>query len=110
MTSDIRSRPMVLSLTHRERVAALVVASASNPRPASNRAVPASQGLGMTKAPSRSCSARKLPAFSAWLRIVPPARPDSAVERRPREERYHGRSTACSMRTCVSMLVTARRS
>src|SRR6478609_3669344 len=31
------------------------------------RADPASHGLGMTKAPARSCRARNLAALSAWL-------------------------------------------
>src|SRR5512134_734671 len=45
----------------------LVVASASKPREASSRAVPASQGFGITKAPGRSCRARKVAAFSAGV-------------------------------------------
>jgi hypothetical protein len=47
----------------------LVVASASKPSAANILAVPASQGLGMMKAPGRSCRARNIDAFSAWLRI-----------------------------------------
>src|SRR5439155_2196132 len=47
----------------------LVVASASNPIAASSFAVPASQGLGMMKAPGRVCSARSASAFSIWVRI-----------------------------------------
>jgi len=42
----------------------LVVASASKPIAASSFAVPASQGLGMMKAPGRACSARNSSAFS----------------------------------------------
>ncbi len=42
----------------------LVVASASKPSEARSRAVPASHGFGITKAPGRSCSARKAAAFS----------------------------------------------
>src|SRR5579862_8913496 len=48
----------------------LVVASASKPRCASRRAVPASHGFGMMNAPSRSWSARKARAFSACVAIV----------------------------------------
>src|SRR5215475_8932887 len=48
----------------------LVVASASNPIAASSRAVPASQGFGMMKAPGRSCRARKVLAFSNCVRIA----------------------------------------
>ena len=45
--------------------AALVVVSASNPRRVRIRAVPASQGLGMTNAPGRSWRAWNRLAFSA---------------------------------------------
>ena len=48
----------------------LVVASASKPIAASSLAVPASQGLGMMKAPGRACSARKASAFSNWVAHV----------------------------------------
>src|SRR5690349_8755635 len=47
----------------------LVVARASNPKWARMRAVPASQGLGMMNAESRSCRARKARAFSACVVI-----------------------------------------
>jgi hypothetical protein len=52
----------------------LVVASASNPIAASSFAVPASQGLGMMKAPGRSCRALNAFAFSIWLRMAAPVR------------------------------------
>jgi hypothetical protein len=47
----------------------LVVANASKPIAASSFAVPASHGLGMTKAPGRACNATNASAFSVWLRI-----------------------------------------
>jgi hypothetical protein len=40
------------------------------PSPARMRAVPASNGLGMTKAPGLSCSARKVLALSFWLAVM----------------------------------------
>ena len=46
---------------------ALVVASASKPSPARIRAVPTSQGLGMTKAPARRCRAQNAFARSVAL-------------------------------------------
>src|SRR5690348_4436141 len=46
---------------------ALVVVSASNPRPARIFAVPASQGFGMTKMPGRLWSAWNRRPFSAWV-------------------------------------------
>src|SRR5262249_6003524 len=66
------STPTALTPSARPRVFAsprLVVASASNPRVAKRRAVPASHGLGMMNAPGRSCSARKAVAFCACVRI-----------------------------------------
>src|ERR1700690_2529657 len=48
----------------------LVVASASNPMLASNRAVPISHGLGIRKALSRSWSARNRRPFSACVNIA----------------------------------------
>src|SRR6185312_12553727 len=47
----------------------LVVASASNPKCASSRADPMSHGLGIMKARSRWCSARKAVPFSACVSI-----------------------------------------
>src|SRR4030095_8069701 len=48
----------------------LVVASASKPRLASRRAVPASQGLGMMNARARSWRARNVAAFCACVGIT----------------------------------------
>ena len=48
----------------------LVVANASKPIAASSFAVPASHGLGMTKAPGRAWSATNAWAFSVWLRMA----------------------------------------
>jgi len=45
------------------------VASASNPDPASGRAEHSSRGLGITKAPSRSCNALNFSALSFWFVI-----------------------------------------
>src|SRR3977135_2103845 len=50
----------------------LVVAKASKPSEAQSFAVPASQGLGMTKIPGRSCRARNVRARSACVRMVTP--------------------------------------
>ncbi len=50
--------------------APLDVARAAKPSPARTRAEPASQGLGITKALDRSCSARKRTALSCWLIVM----------------------------------------
>src|SRR5882724_9483619 len=50
----------------------LVVAKASKPSEAKSFAVPASQGLGMTKIPGRSCKARNIRARSACVRMLTP--------------------------------------
>src|SRR5882762_3331040 len=50
----------------------LVVANASKPSEAKSFAVPASQGLGMTKIPGRSCKARNIRARSACVRMLTP--------------------------------------
>lgn len=57
---------------------ALVVANASKPSTVRMRAVPASQGLGMTKAPGRACKAWNTAAFSAWFSMV--VRPPGPME------------------------------
>src|SRR5260221_6299618 len=50
----------------------LVVANASKPSEAKSFAVPASQGLAMTKIPGRSCNARNIRARSACVRMLTP--------------------------------------
>src|SRR6185503_21330607 len=52
---------------------ALVVVRASKPSPARIRAVPASHGFGITKAPARACSARKRSPFSSWVTGIAPS-------------------------------------
>src|SRR5262245_3576941 len=70
----------------------LVVARASKPSDASRRAVPASHGFGMTKAPGRSCSRRKAAAFSAWVRMGSP--PSGLLEVDPLDHRQRLQMTA----------------
>ena len=63
-------RAFAVAASEGEREPALVVASASKPSPARMRALPTSQGLGMTKVPGRSCNARKILALSDWLGAI----------------------------------------
>ena len=70
--ASVSSRVTAFSPSRRPRLNAsppLVVVSASKPRPASMRAVPASHGFGMTNAPGRVCNARKRSAFCACVTV-----------------------------------------
>src|ERR1017187_2406394 len=62
------TRPSRLPSTAAE--AALEVASALKPRAASTRAEPASQGLGIRKAPGPWCRALKRAALALWVRAM----------------------------------------
>src|SRR6266446_1792691 len=61
--------------------APLEVASAWKPSPARMRADPASQGLGITKTPGASWSARNRAALSLWLAVMRSSLPGERVGR-----------------------------
>jgi hypothetical protein len=83
------SRPSAPSRNPAENAApALVEASASNPSAARMRAEPASHGLGMTKAPGRSCRARNAATLAAVLLVLAIAHPpDLLAPSLPRSRR-----------------------
>ena len=71
--ASVSSRDNAPSASGRPRLKAqpaLVVARASKPRLASMIAEPASHGLGITKARSRSCKALKVSARRAWASMT----------------------------------------